>query len=208
MPQVEFEYEVDGAAYRSRQLDALSIQVAQRQKKAQIVIDGLRSNPTLQVYYDPKAPWDAFLRHGPKSGFLAPFLMGFVFVCTAVAMTVFLPHSSALRLSGSRHPDYLPPGMYLPKTAPGQTNVVRYVVRMYVDGHARLVAPSLNSSAQAGGSVAGSALLFGIAKHQIPPTGFPRGFPRLPGRISGLSRRICLGRLVAFSAHGLGQCLP
>lgn len=138
VPRVEFGYEVDGADYRSRQLNALSIQVAQSQNKAQLVIDGLRSNPTPQVYYDPKAPWDAFLRHGPKAGFLAPFLMGFVFVFAAVAAAVFLPHSNVWSFSGSKHPDYLPSGMYLPKALPGQTNVVRYVVREYADGQVKV----------------------------------------------------------------------
>jgi hypothetical protein len=77
VPQVEFEYEVDGTMYRSRQLTALNVSVLRaRAVDVKPVIDALQAMPKLEVYYDPQAPWDAFLKHCPVLAVFVPLLIG------------------------------------------------------------------------------------------------------------------------------------
>lgn len=78
-PDVEFEYEVDGRSYRSSQLTALSARVLSNDKEAVAKkLQALEPLPT--VFYDPKAPWDGFLQHGPLWGVWMPMLMGALFL--------------------------------------------------------------------------------------------------------------------------------
>ncbi len=89
-PVVQFEYEVEKVLYRSRQLTAIQAQVQDSRKKdAQLKIEQLRAQPEVTVYYDPRAPWDGFLRHGPLWGVIAPMAMGLVFGGVGVAMLLF-----------------------------------------------------------------------------------------------------------------------
>ncbi len=84
-PIVEFEYTVDGATYQSRQLTAISASTLKSTRnKVQPEIDRLRAEPTVKVYYDPQAPWDGFLRHGPAWGAVIPLVMGAAFMSPIV----------------------------------------------------------------------------------------------------------------------------
>jgi hypothetical protein len=84
-PRVEFEYTVDGVGYNSHQLTALSaVALSSRPAKVQAAIDRMKAAPCLTVYYDPRAPWDAFLRHGPVWGAYGPFLMGLAFTALGI----------------------------------------------------------------------------------------------------------------------------
>jgi len=95
-PSVEFAYTVDGVRYQSGQLTALSAQVMKRrQQDVQGMLDRLRAEPALTVFYDPKAPWDGFLKHGPVWGAVLPFFMGAAFGGVGIGLMVYL-------LSGKR----------------------------------------------------------------------------------------------------------
>ena len=80
VPAVEFEYKVDGRLYHSKQLTAVSASVLKsRQKSVQPMIDQFLANPAVDVYYDPQAPWDGFLKQGPAWGAWMPLTMSLVF---------------------------------------------------------------------------------------------------------------------------------
>lgn len=87
LAEVEFEYQVDGALYRSRQLKNLPLWVLKsREKDAQALVDRLRAQPSLRIFYDPKAPWDGFLEHVSLLGALTPSLLAI----PSIAMGFFL----------------------------------------------------------------------------------------------------------------------
>ena len=79
MPSVEYEYRVEGKLYRSRQLTALPIRVLTGEAAAQKKVDQLLHTLDTLVYYNPHAPWEAFLRPGPYGGLAIPLVMSFFF---------------------------------------------------------------------------------------------------------------------------------
>jgi len=79
-PVVEFEYEVNGAQYQSRQLTSLSFQVLESRAAAQAFVDQLRAKPSITVYYDPREPWVAFLQHSSIWSAILPALMALAFI--------------------------------------------------------------------------------------------------------------------------------
>lgn len=89
-PVVEFEYEVNGAQYQSRQLTSLAFQVLKSGAKAQALVDQLRAEPNVTVYYDPRAPWVGFLQHSTIWGVIATALMGLVFSGISVGLWIHL----------------------------------------------------------------------------------------------------------------------
>ncbi len=91
VPTVEFEYEVDGTIYQSGQMTALPAQVLKSKKAdVQLMLDKLRAEAQPRVFYDPKAPWNGFLQHGPAWGVFAPMLMGLAFMGTGIGIGVHL----------------------------------------------------------------------------------------------------------------------
>lgn len=87
VPVVEFEYEVGGRLYRSKQLTAISAQVLKSNRKnVQPMIDQFLADPAVDVYYDPQAPWDGFLSHGPSWGAWMPLAMSLVFAGVGLAV--------------------------------------------------------------------------------------------------------------------------
>ena len=86
MPEVEFEYTVEGKLYQSRQLTALPIRVLTGKAAAQKKVDQLLSTPEPPVYYNPHAPWEAFLRPAPYGALAIPLLMSFFFAGFALFM--------------------------------------------------------------------------------------------------------------------------
>ena len=89
-PVVEFEYQVNGARYQSRQLTSVSFQVLKPQADAQSFIDRLCAEPNITVYYDPQAPWVGFLQHSSVWSVFLPALMGLVFLGGSVALCFHL----------------------------------------------------------------------------------------------------------------------
>ena len=89
VPLVEFEYEVSGTRYRSQQVTALNARALKaRVSDAQPLVDMLRADPEPRVYYDPRAPWDGFLQHGPAWGVYGPILPGLAFAGFGVALGI------------------------------------------------------------------------------------------------------------------------
>lgn len=92
--QVEFEYEVNGTPYRSNQLTAINARIlSKRVKQAQSLVDGLLTNPQPQVFYDPRAPWDGFLRHGPTWGIFGIIFVGLIFTGIGAALAISISGS-------------------------------------------------------------------------------------------------------------------
>jgi len=92
VPSVQFEYEVNGQLFQSRQFPALNARAMQNKpQKVQARLDALKEQKPLVVFYDAVAPWDAFLEHGPKWGAFAPMLMAIPFF--AFGLFALLKHS-------------------------------------------------------------------------------------------------------------------
>jgi hypothetical protein len=93
IPVVRFEYEVGGERFTSRQLTALSARVIQNNpQKVQAQLEQWKAQPDLTVFYDPQAPWDGFLQHGPTWGVFMPPLMGLAFAGFGVFMLLHHGH--------------------------------------------------------------------------------------------------------------------
>ena len=86
MPSVEYEYRVEGKLYQSQQRTALPIRVLTGKAAAQKKVDQLLSTLEIPVYYNPHAPWEAFLRPGPYGGLAIPLVMSFFFAGFALFM--------------------------------------------------------------------------------------------------------------------------
>ena len=79
--KVEFEYRVNGILYQSQQLRNLPLSILKsRSCDAEAVIAHLQSEPNLQIFYDPKAPWDGFLQQTSMLGALSPLLLSLPFL--------------------------------------------------------------------------------------------------------------------------------
>jgi hypothetical protein len=63
--------------------------ILRRKKDVQPLLEALQAKPDAQVFYDPIAPWDAFLQHGPIWGVFGMLAMGSVFVGVGIAMEIF-----------------------------------------------------------------------------------------------------------------------
>jgi hypothetical protein len=84
---VEFEYEVNGCCYRSRQLRDLPLTMLKSSRQgAEHQVEKLRADPTPEIFYGPAAPWDGFLLHTNLLGAMAPILLAIPFV----GMGIFL----------------------------------------------------------------------------------------------------------------------
>jgi len=91
VPAVEFEYEVNGSLYRSSQLTSVFFQTLHyRPKDVQPMIDRLRAEPNITVYFDPQAPWVGFLQHGSVWSALIPVFMGLLSTSVFLAIWLFL----------------------------------------------------------------------------------------------------------------------
>jgi Protein of unknown function (DUF3592) len=77
---VEFEYEVNGCLYRSQQFRDLPLVVLKSRQNAQHQLEELRAEPSPVVFYDPKAPWDGFLRRTNLMGAASPMLLALPFL--------------------------------------------------------------------------------------------------------------------------------
>ncbi|XHR30323.1 MAG: DUF3592 domain-containing protein [Chthoniobacteraceae bacterium] len=76
MPTVDYEYTVSGQCFQSQQLSAIPVRVMTSKNAAQVKVDGLLAMPEVKVYYNPRAPWEAFLRPGPYWGLAIPLAIG------------------------------------------------------------------------------------------------------------------------------------
>ncbi len=76
MPVVDYEYTVNGQRFQSQQLSAIPVRVMSSQNTAQAKVDRLLATPEVKVYYNPRAPWEAFLHPGPYWGLAIPLLIG------------------------------------------------------------------------------------------------------------------------------------
>ncbi len=74
-----FDYNVGGTTYRSRQLTAIPAFVAKSKASVERDLARLRALPTLTLYYNPRAPWDAILQRGPLWSIFAALAMGLLF---------------------------------------------------------------------------------------------------------------------------------
>lgn len=77
---VEFEYEVNGFLYRSQQLRDLPLIVLKSRSNVERQVEKLRTEPTLEVFYDPVAPWDGFLQRTSLLGSASPMLLSIPFL--------------------------------------------------------------------------------------------------------------------------------
>lgn len=93
-PAVEFEYEVNGVLYQSRQMTFVPVQMLRsRPKDVRTMIERLRTGSETKVYYDPQAPWIGFLQHGSAWSAMVPVFLGLIFDCVGLAMWFrFLKH--------------------------------------------------------------------------------------------------------------------
>ncbi len=83
-PEIEFEYLIDGTPYRSGQWTALPDAVGRNTpQEVERHLDTLRTLPELQVHYNPRLPWDAFLKPGPAWGVYTRFGMALAFWAVA-----------------------------------------------------------------------------------------------------------------------------
>jgi hypothetical protein len=89
---VEFEYEVNGCRYRSRQLRDLPLTALKsRRQDVQRQVEKLQADPTPEIFYDPAAPWDGFLLRTNLLGSVSPMLLSIPFVGMG---TVLLMHQN------------------------------------------------------------------------------------------------------------------
>lgn len=88
---IEFSYTVGNQVYRSNQLTALPSQFFSSEASTiETMLDRLRARPDLEVHYDPDAPWDAFLLHGPRWGTILPLIMAVIFFGVAWLMLMMV----------------------------------------------------------------------------------------------------------------------
>jgi hypothetical protein len=83
---VEYEYSVNGVTYRSRQIPALPAKTLKSKKAAQRDADSYNASPGLEIFYDPRAPWDSFLRRGPAWCAWFPIVLGMAFAIGGFAL--------------------------------------------------------------------------------------------------------------------------
>ena len=78
---MEFEYRVNGILYQSQQLRNLPLFILKsRSCDAKAVIAHFHSEPNLQIFYDPKAPWDGFLQQTSMLDALTSLLLSLPFL--------------------------------------------------------------------------------------------------------------------------------
>jgi hypothetical protein len=94
IPIVDYEYEVNGTRYQSQQMTAIPVRTLTRQATAQAKVERLLATPELRVYYNPCAPWEAFLQPGPYWGLAIPLVIGAAF--TGFGFLMYFKHGFTL----------------------------------------------------------------------------------------------------------------